>query len=88
MGIRTFKNKALTKRRPVHPGTIIDEHYIKPLHLNLQELADNLHITRNTLFKIRKGKARITPAIAIALSEAFDTTPQLWLNYNKNTICG
>jgi addiction module HigA family antidote len=72
-----------TKRKPVHPGIIIDEHYIKPLHLNLQELADNLHITRNTLFKIRKGKARITPAIAIALSKAFDTTPELWLHLQQ-----
>lgn len=73
-----------TKRRPTHPGFILDEQYIKPLQLNMQKLADILHISRNTLFKIRKGKAAVTPAIAIALSEAFDTTPQLWLNLQQN----
>jgi len=72
------------KRKPTHPGEILDEDYIKPLNLNLQKLADRLRITRNTLFKIRTGKARITPAIALSLSEAFDTTPQLWINLQTN----
>lgn len=71
------------KRKPVHPGMILDEHYIKPLNLNLQELADHLNIARNTLFKIRVGKSSITPALALSLSEAFDTTPQLWLNLQQ-----
>ncbi len=70
-------------RKPSHPGKILDELYIKPLDLNLQKLADRLMISRNTLFKIREGKARITPFIALALSEAFDTTPQLWLNMQQ-----
>lgn len=71
------------KRKPTHPGEILDELYIKPLQLNLQKLADRLGLARNTLFKIRIGKASITPAIAIALAEAFDTTPQLWLNLQQ-----
>ena len=72
------------KRKPTHPGEILDEDYIKPLNLNLQKLADRLGIARNTLFKIRACKAKVTPAIAISLGEAFDTTPQLWLNLQAN----
>lgn len=72
------------KRKPSHPGEILDELYIQPLHLNLQKLADRLRISRNTLFKIRSGKASITPAIALAFSEAFDTTPQLWTSLQTN----
>jgi addiction module HigA family antidote len=72
------------KRRPTHPGEILDEDYIKPLKLNLQKLADRLGIARNTLFKIRTAKASVTPSIALALAEAFDTTPQLWLNLQTN----
>jgi len=73
----------IKKRKPVHPGMILEEHYIKPLNLNLQELADHLGIARNTLFKIRIGMASVTPMIALALAEAFDTTPQLWLNLQQ-----
>lgn len=71
-------------RKPTHPGEILDEDYIKPLNLNLQKLAERLGISRNTLFNIRAGKASVTPAIAISLAEAFDTTPQLWLNLQQN----
>ncbi len=71
------------KRKPTHPGEILDELYIKPLQLNLQKLAERLGIARNTLFKIRAGKASITPSIALVLAEAFDTTPQLWLNLQQ-----
>jgi antitoxin HigA-1 len=71
------------KRKPTHPGEILEEDYIKPLNLNLQKLADRLGIARNTLFKIRTGEASITPAMALSLAEAFDTTPQLWLNLQQ-----
>ena len=71
------------KRKPTYPGEILDELYIKPLGLNLQKLADRLGIARNTLFKIRAGKLSVTPAIALSLAEAFDTTPQLWLNMQQ-----
>src|SRR5689334_11666848 len=72
------------KRKPTHPGEILEEDYIKPLNLNLQKLADRLGISRNTLFKIRSCRGSITPAIALALSEAFDTSPQLWANLQTN----
>ncbi len=72
------------KRKPTHPGEILDELYIKPLKLNLQKLADRLGIARNTLFKIRAREASITPFLALSLAEAFDTTPQLWLNLQNN----
>lgn len=73
----------MTERKPNHPGIILDELYVKPLNLNLQELADTLGISRNTLFKIRIGKGNITPSIAVRLAEAFDTTPNLWLNLQQ-----
>jgi hypothetical protein len=53
----------MTTRKPNHPGIILDEMYIKPLNLNLQELADTLGISRNTLFKIRTEKSGVTPII-------------------------
>ena len=71
------------KRKPNHPGIILDELYIKPLDLNLQELAENLGISRNSLFKVRTAKSNITASLAVRLSEAFGTTPNLWLNLQQ-----
>lgn len=72
------------KRKPTHPGEILEEDYIRPLNLNLDKLAEHLNISRNTLYKIRVGESSVTASIALALSEAFDTTPQLWLNLQTN----
>ncbi|KPK32127.1 MAG: hypothetical protein AMS24_04905 [Chlamydiae bacterium SM23_39] len=71
------------KRKPTHPGIILEEHYIKTLPITLQELADASGISRNTLYKIRSGNARITANIAVRLSKVFNTTPQLWLNLQQ-----
>jgi addiction module HigA family antidote len=71
------------KRKPTHPGEILEEHYIKPLKLNLSKLAEHLSTSRNTLYKIRKGTAGVTASIASALAAAFDTTPQFWLNLQQ-----
>jgi antitoxin HigA-1 len=70
-------------RKPSHPGEILEEHYIKPLCLHLGKLAQRLHISRKTLHKLRTGSASITVSIALSLSEAFDTTPQFWLNLQQ-----
>ncbi|MBI2743638.1 MAG: HigA family addiction module antidote protein [Chlamydiales bacterium] len=72
------------RRKPTHPGEVLDKLYIEPLQLNLQKFADRLGIARNTLFKIRAGAASITPSLALSLAEALDTTPQLWLNLQQN----
>jgi len=71
------------KRKPTHPGEILEEDYIIPLNLNLKKLAERLSISRKTLHKIRVGQAGITVSIALSLAEAFDTTPQFWLNLQQ-----
>ncbi len=73
----------MEKRKPHHPGVILDELYIKPLNMNIEELAASLKISKYKLFKIRTAKASITPTIAIRLAEIFNTTPDLWLSLQQ-----
>ncbi len=71
----------MNKRRPTHPGIILEEDYIKPLEIrNLQNLADTLGISRKTLHRVRTGSGRVTPEMALRLARLFRTTPDLWLN--------
>ena len=72
------------KRQPSHPGKIIKEDYLLPLSLTIKEMANNLGVSRNTLSKIINERGAITPDMALRLSRAFDTTPDLWLNLQKN----
>jgi len=48
------------------------------------DMASNLNISRKTLSKILNEKGSVTPDMALRLSRAFGTTPELWLNLQKN----
>ena len=72
------------KRKPTHPGTIIKEDYLVPLSISIKEMASNLGVSRKTLSKIINTRGSITSEMALRLSRAFDTTPDLWLNLQKD----
>jgi len=71
-------------RRPTHPGNILKEDYILPLSITIKDMAENLGVSRKTLSKIINERGAITPDMALRLSRAFDTTPDFWLNLQKN----
>jgi antitoxin HigA-1 len=72
------------KRKPVHPGKIIQEDYLKPLSLTVTEMASTLGVSRKTLSKIINERGAITPDMALRLGRAFDTSPGLWMNLQNN----
>lgn len=72
------------KRPPNHPGGILKRHYLEPLSITISELAETLGVSRKTLSKIVNERGSITPGMAMRLSKAFKTTPELWLNLQQN----
>lgn len=71
-------------RRPSHPGIIIKQDYLLPLAITIKDMAATIGVSRKTLSKIINGRGAITPDMALRLSRALDTTPDLWLNLQKN----
>ena len=72
------------RRQPTHPGVILREDYLVPLKLTITVVAAKLGVSRKTLSKILNENGAITPDMALRLSRAFGTTPDLWLNLQKN----
>lgn len=72
------------KRQPTHPGCILKQDYLLPLEISVTDLASKLGVSRKTLSKILNEKGAVTPDMALRLSRAFGTTPELWLNLQKN----
>ena len=58
--------------------------YLEPLELSITDAAKGLGVTRKTLSQLVNGHHGVTPEMALRLSEAFNTTPQLWLNMQQN----
>ena len=70
--------------RPVHPGEIIKHDYLEPLNLTIGALASSLGVTRPMLSAIINGRSSVSSEMAIRLSKAFDTTPDLWLGMQRD----
>jgi len=69
---------------PIHPGEILKEMYLAPLKLTVTQAAKSLGVTRKTLSELINGKSGISTTMALCLSKAFNTTPELWLNMQLN----
>ncbi|MBS1565039.1 MAG: HigA family addiction module antidote protein [Bacteroidetes bacterium] len=70
--------------KPSHPGRILKNLYLEPLNLSYGDAADNLGITRKTLSMLLNEHQGISAAMALRLAKAFDTTPELWMNMQRN----
>ena len=69
---------------PAHPGEILKEMYLAPLELTITETAQALGIARKNLSAIVNGKMGISPDMAVRLSEAFNTSSELWIGLQKD----
>ena len=72
------------RRQPTHSGKIIKEDYLKPLSITITAVASILGVSRKTLSKILNKRGAITTDMALRLSRAVNTTPDLWLNSQEN----
>lgn len=61
---------------PPHPGSVLREYLGS---LSVTEAANHLGVTRVALSRVLNGAAGISAEMALRLSEALGTTPELWL---------
>jgi addiction module HigA family antidote len=72
------------RRAPTHPGGILRRLYLQPLNLSTVDFAKAVGVSRKTISKLINERGAVTPEMALRLSIAFKTTPQLWLNLQQN----
>ena len=69
--------------RPVHPGDILAEQ-LQELGMSANAMARALSVPTNRITAILKGQRGVTADTALRLSRYIGTTPQFWLNLQKN----
>jgi addiction module HigA family antidote len=75
----------LPKTRPsTHPGVILNEEFLKPLGISQNSLAAHLGWSHAKVNEIIHGRRGITPEAALSLADVLRTTPDLWLNLQRN----
>jgi addiction module HigA family antidote len=66
--------------RPVHPGKVLLEDYIKPMGVSVRAVALAMHVPYSRLSEITKGKRGVTADTALRLERYFGSEAQGWLN--------
>ena len=70
----------MRKRPPTHPGAILKQQYMAPLGLTVTELSQRIAVSRKTVSKLVNERAAVSVELALRLSKAFNTSPEMWLN--------
>lgn len=68
------------KLKPVHPGEILLEEFLKPMGISQYRLAKDINVPARRINEIVQGKRAITADTALRLARFFDTSPELWIN--------
>lgn len=68
------------KRKPVHPGEILSEDFMKPFGLSMNKLAMDLRVPVTRIADIVGERRGITPDTALRLARYFKTSAQFWMN--------
>ena len=70
----------MNKIRPIHPGEIIREEYLKPLGMSASALATALRDPAPRINDVVREKRSVSVDTALRLSRYFNTTAQFWMN--------
>jgi len=76
-------NQLLRGLTPVHPGAVLREDILPALGISKTAVAAALRISRETLYKILKEQAPVTPSMALRLGKAFGNSAEFWLNLQQ-----
>ena len=73
---------AMTAHRvpPIHPGEILLEEFLKPLHISQYRLAKDLSVPARRINEIVQGKRAISVDTALRLSRYFGLSERFWMN--------
>lgn len=65
--------------KPIHPGEVLLEEFLKPMNLSQNRLALDARVPARRINEIVHGKRRATLDTALRLARYFDMSPEFWL---------
>ena len=68
----------------VHPGEVLRLDFLEPLNIPASRLARDLGVGQTRIAEILRGERSVTLDTALRLGRYFNTTPQLWLNLQRD----
>ena len=70
--------------KPPHPGEVLIQHFLLPMKITQRSFANHLGWTYARLNEIVNLKRGVTADSALAFSESLNTSPEYWLNLQRD----
>lgn len=65
--------------KPLHPGIVLNEVYLKEIGLNQSQFAEKCRCSPRKINEIVNGKRSISADFAIVLEKVLGTTAEMWV---------
>jgi addiction module HigA family antidote len=72
------------KIKPVHPGEMLREEFMKPYGLSMKKMAMDLHVPVTRIAEIVNERRGITADTALRLGRYFKNSAEFWMNMQKH----
>jgi addiction module HigA family antidote len=69
-----------THRQPTHPGEMLREEFLNPMHISQRDLANAIHVPYQRVNELVNQKRGVTPSTALRLAKFFGVSADFWLN--------
>ena len=67
----------------IHPGEILEKEFLEPLDITAYKLSKSIGVQQTRISLIIKGERGITADTAIRFSKFFGTSPEFWMNLQR-----
>jgi len=69
---------------PIHPGEQLREEFMRPLGISAHSLARDIYVPVGVVQDILDEMRPVTGDLALRLARYFSTTPEFWLNLQRD----
>ena len=76
-------NTRQMKRRPTHPGEMLNADFMPDYGLTVAGLAGAVGVSRQSINELLRGRRAVSPEMALRLSRLFGNSPEFWLNAQR-----
>ena len=79
----SIPNTRQLKRRPTHPGEMLQEDFLPDYGLTVTGLAEAVGVSRQSINELLRERRAVSPAMALRLSRFFGNSAEFWLNAQR-----
>ena len=75
-----MEKEAAKSRVPAHPGVLLNELFLKDLHISQSVFARALGVSFKSINELVNAKRNVSITMALRLAKALNTSAEFWLN--------